>query len=215
MTASDSRPGKLTDSRIVLFDLGRVLVDWDPRYLYRKLFDDETAMERFLAEVCTTEWHALHDAGAPMAETAPPLIAAHPHLEEPIRAWQARWDEMFAGPVHGTVEILKRLHAGGRPLYALSNLPAEKRAHIEQTFDFMSLFADVVVSGEEGVRKPDRAIYEIAQARVGAPPDEIVFIDDMEVNVEAGAKFGFDAILYEGPAELAGALAARGLLSES
>lgn len=198
-------------SRVVMFDLGRVLVDWDPRFLYAKLFENSAEMERFLADVCTLDWHAAHDAGAPMAENAAPLIAQHPHFEAEIRAWDARWDEMFAGPIDGAVALLERLDAAGRPLYALSNLPAEKKSHIFETFEFMNRFRDVIVSAEEGVIKPDPRIYAIAARRAGAAPDEVVFIDDAPANVDAARAFGFDAIRYTNPDALEAELDARGL----
>lgn len=198
-----------------LFDLGNVLVDWNPRYLYAKMFADQAEMERFLSEVCTMAWHGAHDRGVAMAENRIALTAAHPHYAEAIKAWDTRWAEMFAGPIPGAAALVERLHAGGTPLYALTNLPAEKKSHIIETFSFMRLFRDVVVSGEEGVMKPDPRIYEITARRIGAPPSSVVFFDDRQDNVDAARAFGFDAVLYTTPEAMADALAARGLLAES
>jgi HAD superfamily hydrolase (TIGR01509 family) len=197
----------------VLFDLGRVLVDWDPRYLYKDLFADAAEMERFLAEVCTMAWHGAHDAGTPMAVNAAPLIAEHPHYEPHIRAWETRWHDMFAGPIHGAVDVLEALHGEGVPLYALSNLPAEKKTHIFETFGFMDRFQDVIVSGEEGVIKPEPRIYEIALARMGRPAEAVFFVDDSAANVEAARRLGFDAHRFDGARGLKDAVAARNLAS--
>lgn len=197
---------------VVLFDLGRVLVNWDPRNLYSTMFDDHAAMERFLAEVCTMEWHAAHDAGVSMAENAEPLITAHPHFEAEIRAWETRWDDMFAGPIVGAAALLERLHAAGRPLFALSNLPAEKKTHILETFPFMERFRDVIVSGEEGVIKPDPRIYDITVDRLGVAPERIFFVDDSAPNVDAARQARFDAVVFTTPDALERDLNARGLL---
>jgi len=198
---------------VVLFDLGGVLFDWAPRHLYSTIFDDHAAMDRFLAEVCTLDWHAAHDAGVTMDDNAAPLIAAHPHFEAEIRAWKTRWDAMFVGPIAGTAALLERLHAVGRPLYALSNLPAEKKTHILETFPFMERFRDIVVSGEEGVIKPDRRIYDITVDRLGVAPERIFFIDDSRPNVEAACAAGFDAVVFTSPEALERDLDARGLLT--
>ncbi len=199
----------------VLFDLGRVLVDWDPRHLYRDLFADAAEMERFLAEVCTMDWHAAHDAGVPMAANAAGLIADHPHHEARIRAWDERWPEMFAGSISGSVAVLEALHARGLPVFALTNLPAEKKAHIFETFAFMERFRDVIVSGEEGVIKPEPRLYEIALGRIGAPAEAVLFIDDSAANVAAARRLGFDAHHFDGAEGLQDAVVARNLVSHA
>lgn len=196
---------------VALFDFGRVLADWDPRYLYSKLIAEPERLDRFLGEVCTLDWHAAHDRGVAMTDNAAPLIGRFPEFEAEIRAWEARWPEMFAGPIPGVPAIVRRLHAAGRPLYMLTNLPAEKKSHILETFDVAPLFRDIIVSGEEGVMKPDRRIYEIAAARICAAPERIVFIDDSPANVDAARAFGMDAVLFADAATLERDLDARGL----
>jgi 2-haloacid dehalogenase len=147
---------------IVVFDLGGVLIEWDPRHLYRKLFvGDVASMEDFLANVCTHEWNRGQDAGRSFAEGARLLKAEHPDKAELIDAYGARFDEMMPGPIAGSVEILAELHARGTPLYLLSNFSAETFPPAFERFDFLRWFRAMVISGEVGVIKPDPRIYEI------------------------------------------------------
>ncbi|MFA5120163.1 HAD family hydrolase [Zavarzinia sp.] len=196
----------------VVFDLGKVLIDWDPRYLYRRLFADEAAMEEFLSSVCTMDWHRNCDGGLPMAENVRALSARHPDKADLIEAWDRDWSAMFAGPIQGSVDILERLHAQGVPLYAITNYPGDKWEHGLATFPFLRLFRDVVVSGKEGLTKPDPAIFDLACERFGIRPEDAVFIDDLPHNVAAARALGFDAHLFTGPETLADWLAERGLL---
>src|SRR5882724_3854695 len=146
---------------IVVFDLGGVLIDWDPRHLYRKLFaGDESAMEQFLATVCTHEWNRCQDAGRSFAEGARLLKAEHPNKAELIDAYGARFHEMMPGPIAGSVEILAELRARGTPLYLLSNFSAETFPPAFERFDFLRWFHGMVISGEVGVIKPDPRIYK-------------------------------------------------------
>ena len=158
-------PGTTGRIRAVVFDLGGVLLDWNPRYLYRKLFDgDDDAMERFLAEVCTMEWHHAHDLGVPPERTTPPLVTAHPEYEQLIWAWSRRSEEMVAGPIDGTVELLAELKEAGVPCYALTNMERETYPLRRERFAFLSWFDGTVVSGFEGVAKPDsRSVRTAAQ----------------------------------------------------
>jgi len=198
---------------IVVFDLGGVLIDWDPRHLYRKLFaDDEAAMEHFLATVCTREWHRHHDAGRSFAESARILKDQHPDKAELIDAFGARQDEMMAGPIAGTVEILKALRDRGTPLYALSNWPAEGFSMACQRFDFLGWFRGVVISGEVGAIKPQPRIYEALLERFAIDPLSAIFIDDVEANVAAARPFGMHAIHFTNPAALRTELVSLGLL---
>ena len=145
----------MTDRSIAIFDLGGVLVDWNPRYLYRKLFDgDEVAMERFLGEICNTAWNLQQDAGRPFAEACALLVARHPGQRGLIEAYRARWPEMLAGPIHGTVEILRELKARGTPLYALTNWSAETFPLALERYDFLHWFEGTVGSGVEMLLKP-------------------------------------------------------------
>src|SRR5437588_3916492 len=158
---TDGRP------RAVVFDLGGVLLDWNPRHLYRKLFDDEAAMERFLSEVCTMEWHHAHDLGVPPEQTSPPLVAAHPDQAELIWAWTQRSEEMLAGPIEESVEILRSLKAAGVPCYALTNMERWTYPGRTERYPFLNWFDGAVVSGFEGVAKPDRRVFEVLLHQIG------------------------------------------------
>jgi len=198
---------------IVVFDLGGVLIDWDPRHLYRKLFaGDEAAMEHFLATVCTHEWHRHHDAGRSLAEGVRTLKDLHPDKAELIDAFGTRQGEMLAGSIAGAVEILKELRDRDVPLYALSNWPAETFPLARQRFDFLGWFHGIVVSGEIGAIKPEPRIYEVLLERFAIDPLRAVFIDDVAVNAAAARAFGIHAIHFTTPAALRAELAALGLL---
>lgn len=198
--------------RAVLFDVGNVIVRFDPRALYDKIFPDAQARDRFLAEVCTTAWHVEHDRGAAMAETIPALVAQFPHHEHAITAWRDRAAEMLPEVVPQSVEVIEALHARAVPLYALTNMPAEWVAMITAMSPAFARFKDIVVSAHEGVIKPDPRLYQIACARIGLPAQEIVFVDDSRANIDAARALGFDAILFDDPAALRPALESRGLL---
>jgi 2-haloacid dehalogenase len=198
--------------RIVVFDLGGVLIDWDPRHLYRKLFADEAAMEHFLATVCTHEWHRHHDAGRSFAEGARILKDRHPDKAELIDAFALRQAEMMAGPIAGSVEILRELRDRGTPLYALSNWPAEGFAQARERFDFLSWFRGIVISGEIGAIKPQPRIYEVLLERFSIDPLSAIFIDDSEANAAAARSFGIHPIHFTDPAALRADLVALGLL---
>jgi 2-haloacid dehalogenase len=205
----------MTQSRrdIVIFDLGGVLIDWDPRHLYRKLFSgDEAAMEAFLATVCTHEWNRGQDAGRSFAEGARLLKALHPGRAELIDAYGARFDEMMAGPIEGSVEILAELHRRGTRLFGLSNFSAETYPPAFARFAFLRWLEAVVVSGEVGVIKPDPRIYELALARFAIDPLRAVFIDDVEANVAAATGFGMHGIRFTSAAALRAELAGLDLL---
>jgi 2-haloacid dehalogenase len=198
---------------IVVFDLGGVLIDWDPRHLYRKLFaGDEAAMEHFLATVCTHEWHRRHDAGRSLAEGVRMLKDLHPDKAALIDAFGTRQGEMLAGPIAGAVEILKELRDRDVPLYALSNWPAETFPLARRRFDFLDWFHGILVSGEIGAIKPEPRIYEVLLERFAIDPLSAVFIDDVEVNAAAARAFGIHAIHFTTPAALRAELVALGLL---
>jgi 2-haloacid dehalogenase len=185
---------------VVVFDIGGVLIDWNPRHLYRKLFPgDEPAMEHFLANVCTHEWNRCHDAGRSFAEGARLLKLEHPDKAELIDAYGARFDEMMPGPIAGTVEILAELRERGTPLYALSNFSAETFPPALERFDFLRWFHGTVISGEVGVIKPDPSIYEITLTRFAIDPHRAVYIDDVAANAEAARPFGIHGIHFTTP----------------
>jgi 2-haloacid dehalogenase len=194
-----ARPGR----NIVVFDLGGVLIDWDPRHLYRKLFaGDEAAMEHFLATVCTHDWNRCQDAGRSFAEGARLLKAEHPEKAELIDAYSARFAEMIAGPIAGSVEILAELRDCGTLLYGLTNWSAETYPPAWERFAFLQWFRGILVSGEVGVIKPDRRIFELLIERFAIDPEHAVYIDDVEANVAAARPFGIHGIHFTTPAAL-------------
>lgn len=200
--------------RVAIFDLGGVLLDWNPRYLYRKLFDgDEAAVEAFLADVCTHEWNLRQDAGRSFAEAVEALMPRHADQRSLIEAWRARFDEMIPGAIEGTVEILRELKARGVPLYALTNFSAETFASQRGRFDFLAWFDGIVVSGEEGMIKPDPRIFELLLSRHRVAARDAVFIDDMPANAAAATALGIRGVHFRSPAQLRGELAACGLLA--
>ena len=198
--------------RAVVFDLGGVLIDWNPRHLYRGLFGgDDEAMEAFLGEICTPEWNSLQDAGRPWDEAVAELAARHPDARDLIVAFHERWEEMLGGPIEGTVEILRELAAGGIPLYALSNWSAETFPIARARFPFLAWFRDIVISGDLGTVKPDPAMFLALVGRDGIDPATTVYVDDSGPNVAAAAGLGFTAIRFVGAATLRRDLAARRL----
>ena len=197
----------------VVFDLGGVLIDWDPRHLYRKLLaGEEAAMEHFLATVCTHEWNRGQDAGRTFAEACGLLKAEHPDKTELIDAYHLRFDEMMPGPIAGSVEILAELKAAGTPLYCLTNFSAETYPPTFERFEFLRWFHGVLVSGEVGVIKPDPRIFELLIERFAIDPRRAVYIDDVAANVAAARPFGIHAIHFTSPAALRTELAQLGLL---
>jgi 2-haloacid dehalogenase len=198
---------------IVVFDFGGVLLDWNPRYVYRQLFHgDKAAMEAFLAEVCTPAWHDKHDEGVGFAENAAPLIARHQDKAALIEAWGQRFDEMFAGVFQDTVDILAALRAQRTPLYALSNFPAEPFLRAEKRYDFLGWFDGRVISGQEKVIKPNPRIYQILMDRYAIDPQKAVFIDDNPNNIAAAERLGFTGIRFTSPEALRQELQALNLL---
>jgi 2-haloacid dehalogenase len=195
----------------ILFDLGNVLVKWNPRNLYRKVFATAEEMERFLSEVCTTEWNEQQDAGRAVAEANAFLIARHPHYKTEIEAYYGRFDEMIAGEMEGMAAVVADLKARGVPLYGLSNWCAETFHH-GLRYPILRDLKDVVVSGRERVKKPDPRIFRIAIDRFGLTPDRTLFVDDVAANIAAGAAAGLKGHLFTGADELRRALEAAGLL---
>jgi 2-haloacid dehalogenase len=197
----------------VIFDLGGVLLDWNPRHLYRPLFPgDEAAMEHFLATVCNSEWNRQQDAGRLVAAGCALLKAEHPDKDALIDAYYGRHLDMIAGPIDGTVAILAELHERGTPLYFLSNYSAETYPLALGRYDFLSWFIGGIVSGEHGVIKPDPAIYRLLIDRHGIDPHRAVFIDDVAANAEAARPFGIHPIHFTSPDSLRTELAALELL---
>jgi len=206
---------ELREPRAILFDLGGVLIDWNPRHLYRDLFADEAEMERFLAEVVHADWNKEIDAGRPFAEAIRERQAEVPQYAEFIGMWFSRWKDMLHGEIPGTVAILRELKDLGRPLYALSNWSAETFPLARERFGFLAWFRRIVVSGEVGLAKPDRAIFELAARQCALVPGRTVFIDDVQANIDVALSLGYDAIRFTGAGALRQALAERGLLPTS
>ncbi len=196
----------------VLWDIGNVIVRWDPRALYSKIFPDPAERDRFLAEICTPAWQHQHDLGLPMAQGVAQLSAQHPHQADAIAAWKDRWWEMFSGTIPETTAAIERLHARGVPQFGLSNAPAEIIAGVYAMHPCFGHLRDVVVSGEEKIAKPDPAIYALACRRAGQAPHELLFIDDSPRNIEAAAELGFHTHLFNDPAALEPVLVRQGLL---
>jgi 2-haloacid dehalogenase len=197
----------------IVFDLGGVLIDWDPRHLYRQLFGDRSEMEDFLARICTPEWHRAHDLGEDITASCERLARLHPGHRDMIMAWAERGDEMAAGQIDETVEVLRELTAAGTRCYALSNMEPQLFAIRRVRFPFMKWFDDHVISGIEGVAKPDRRIFEILLQRHGLRPKSTVFIDDSSPNVRAARELGITAIQYTSAQRLRHDLHFLGLLS--
>jgi 2-haloacid dehalogenase len=195
-----------------VFDLGGVLIDWDPRHLYRRLFADETAMEAFLNEVATQEWNAEQDAGRPWAEAVATLVARYPDHRGLIEAFHGRWPEMLGGPIDGTPDLLLELRTAGVRLYALSNWSAEKFPIARRRYPFLEWFDGIVISGDVGSIKPDPRIFEHLVARYAIEPGAAVFIDDSAVNVEAADRLGFIALRFVDAPSLRRDLEELGLL---
>jgi 2-haloacid dehalogenase len=203
----------MTARTIAIFDLGGVLIDWNPRHLFRKLFDgDEGAMEHFLATICTQHWNERQDEGRTFAEAAAELIDRHPDQAELIEAYGRRFDEMMAGPIAGTVAILAELRDRAVPLYGLTNWSAETFPLAQLRFDFLCWFAGIVVSGHEKVIKPDPRIYRILLERYGVAAEDAVYIDDNPKNAIAASQLGIHGIHFTDPPALRRELTAIGLL---
>jgi 2-haloacid dehalogenase len=195
----------------VAFDLGGVLLDWNPRHLYRRLFADPGEMEDFLARICTPDWHRAHDLGEDVTRSCRRLARQHPRHRDMIMAWVDPGDEMAAGPIDGGVDVLAELKGGGVRCLALSNMePATFAARLDR-FPFMTWFDGYVISGLEGVAKPDPRIFQLLLRRYQLEPAATVFIDDSPVNVEAARGLGLAAVRYTSAGELRQALRSLGL----
>jgi 2-haloacid dehalogenase len=195
----------------LIFDLGGVLIDWNPRYLYRSLFDDAAQMEHFLEHVCSPQWNAAQDAGRGWEEAVAELSTQYPQQRELIAAYWLRWHETLGDALHGTVALLAELKAAGVALYALTNWSAETFPVARERFGFLSAFNDILVSGEEGLAKPDPRIFTRALQRFGLQPEATLFIDDAAANVQAAMALGIPSLLFRNADSLRESLHALGL----
>jgi 2-haloacid dehalogenase len=194
----------------VVFDLGGVLIDWNPRHLYRRLFADADEMEEFLATICTDEWHREHDLGADIKESCEGLASLHPDHRDMIMAWAEHGEEMAAGQLDQNVGVLSELRVAGVRCYALSNMEPEAFTIRYERFPFMKWFDGYVVSGIEGIAKPDLRIFEILLERYGLQPVSTVFVDDSKRNIDAARALGFNVVHYTSTQRLRRELRALG-----
>ncbi|MEL7530205.1 MAG: HAD family phosphatase [Bacteroidota bacterium] len=187
----------------IIFDLGGVLIDWNPRYMYRKIFDDEQEMEDFLANVTTHDWNELQDGGRSLAEATETLVKEQPKWEKEIRAFYGRWEEMLGGPIFGTVELLDTLVRSKRyRMLALTNWSAETFPVAQERYDFLGWFEGILVSGAENLKKPDVKIYQLMIERYQLDPSKTLFIDDSERNLKGASRVGLNTIHFQSPMQL-------------
>lgn len=201
----------MPDTPVVIFDLGAVLIDWNPRHLYRKLFDHEADMEAFLRDICTPSWNLEQDRGRSWGEAVDALSAEHPEHLDLIHAYKDRWEEMLKGPIDGSAQILERLDREGYELHALTNWSAETFPIARERYEFLRRFRTILVSGEERLVKPDAAIFQLMLERIDHPAERCLFIDDSARNIEAAQNQGFDVIHFSSPDLLQAELAARAI----
>lgn len=196
----------------VVFDVGRVLYQWQLAHLFEKIVSDPGRLAKLLDEVVTEEWHFEADAGRSLAEMVPERIALYPDFEAEIRAYAARFNETIPGPVPGSHALVERLDARGVPLFAITNFGAEFWAGFRPTAPIFDRFGHIVVSGEEKLAKPDPAIFALAQGRFGKPAEAMLFIDDNRANVDAAASCGWQVHHFTQASALEADLASRGLI---
>jgi 2-haloacid dehalogenase len=198
--------------KAIIFDFGNVLVHWDVHRIFGRFFADPAAVDTFLAEVRYPEWNARLDAGLPFAEGVAELAGQFPHYAHILRAYDKSWLDGVTGPIHGSVDILQRLKQAGYPLYVLSNFSAEKFVHMWEQYSFVSLFDEIILSGEHHLIKPDPAFFYSALHRIGRSAQDCIFIDDHLPNIETAHSLGFNAIHFQFPEQLEMELKAQQIL---
>ena len=181
----------------IIFDFGGVLLDWNPRYLYKSYFNNDEEMEHFLADICNGEWNIKQDAGRPFAEAVKELQTKFPEYAEAIQMYDDDWEKMLKCELPESIDLLKELKSMGYGIYGLTNWSAEKIGYAFANYSFFSLFDGIVVSGVEKVVKPDRRIYEILLERYSLKPGECVFIDDNQDNVDMAKVLGINAVRFD------------------
>lgn len=196
----------------VVFDIGKVLVEWDLHLIYRNLIPDPAERDWFVTNVVTPEWHFQHDAGRPLAEMVPERIAEYPQHELLIRRYASHFNESIPGEVPGTRQLVEQLDARGTPLFAITNFGEEFWPDFAPRFPVLERFRDIVISGVEKLAKPDPAIYALAETRFGLPGSAMLFVDDNEQNVLAARECGWHAHHFRTATALQADLTARGLL---
>lgn len=185
-----------------IFDLGKVIVDWNPAYLLHEIAPDEAQLKFLVEEVLDLEWFRAVDAGYPLSQAIAERSEIYPEYADAMQLYVDRWPETIRGLFEGTLEIVRELHASGAPLYVLSNWAGETWARVEQDFAFLEFFDDVIISGHVGMAKPDTAIFEMARNRFNVDPTATLFIDDGPKNVAAAKGLGFQAVVFETPEKL-------------
>ena len=201
--------------KAVVFDIGRVLVQWSIRALYEKLIEEPEQLDWFCANVITEQWHYQHDTGVSLGAMIAARTAEFPEHTALIEAYGPRWLETVPGPVAGTHALVEQLARARVPLYAITNFGADSWAMFRPTFPILDHFRIIVVSAHEGLTKPDPAIYALAAGRFGHAPREMLFIDDSAANIAAAAKLGWQTHHFEDAAGLESDLVGRGLISAS
>ena len=207
---SESQTGRAIEA--VVFDVGRVLYRWDLRILFEQLIEDEERLEFLLSEVVTEQWHFQHDAGRPLGDMVPERQAQFPDYADALNAYRTRFNETIPGPVPGSLEIVRELHEGDVPLYAITNFGAEFWDGFRPTAPIFDLFRDIVVSGKERIAKPDERIFALAAQRFRHDPDKMLFIDDNAANIAAARALGWQVHHFLDASRLRNDLESRGLL---
>jgi 2-haloacid dehalogenase len=207
------REMSMTNKKVVIFDLGNVLIRWDPRNLYRSFFGtNQSEMEWFLTHVCNASWNEMHDAGRLFADGIRELSQTFPDYSAHIEAYFSRWPEMLGGPIEDNVRVLRTLKSQGRPVYALTNWSHETFPFALERYDFLSLFDGIVMSGEERLIKPDPKFYQLLLGRYHLNAGECIFIDDSLANIRTAQSLGIAAIHYHGTCDVQAALESFGFL---
>jgi 2-haloacid dehalogenase len=202
-----------TKIKAIIFDFGGVLLDWNPRNLYRRFFqNDREAMEKFLSEIRFMDWNAQQDKGRPFREGVAILSSQYPQYRHLIQAYHEYWEESIVGEISGTVEIVKKLKQKGYPLYGLSNWSAETFPIARRKYPFFDLFDDIILSGEVKLIKPETEIFHLLLKRIDKVAEECLLVDDSDINISVAQKLGFVTIHYQSPDQLKSELTRIGLL---
>ena len=196
----------------IVFDLGGVLIDWNPRYVFRQIFETEEEIDWFLTEICDSDWNEEQDAGRPLKEATALKVLEFPQHRDAIQAYYGRWEEMLGGAIEGTVEIFRNLKSSGQyQILALTNWSHETFPVAQERFEFLQWFDGIVVSGVEKTRKPKKEIYNILLHRYKVTAEKSVFIDDNKRNIDAAVQLGINGILYENSHQLRSELQSMGI----
>ena len=182
-----------------IFDLGKVIVDWDPRYLLQEIAPDKDRLEYLVEVVLDLEWFSKVDSGYPLSKAIEERSQIYPGYAMEMQTYVDRWPETIRGLFEKTLDIVRELHTAGFPLYVLSNWADETWARVESGFDFLQYFDDIIISGHVGMAKPDKAIFELAREQFDVIPDSTLFIDDVPKNVEAAKAIGFQTVIFASP----------------